>query len=625
MAPKEDDITRLKNLLASGLSITEAAKRMNVSRSTAQRLKKKILEISDTGGDTEIIFGVLSDNAVTLRTNSVKMHEMIDWSKTIYWNNASIFQKLEDYWLKYPLGERLMEWHSLPKWVVQIMSTERLSDVLLLKDLGKQNGYRNVSANLSPWFDRWYLGLENLLEEGVSYVEELGDLGKRHLRNTFKPNHELIIHAIQKRCEYFEDEAPFIRFATIAQFKSEEDKKEIRKLITSNNSEVGTYSERWISQATLGVKIFSPGEFLSVNLPLVENNPHNYPSAVLFFGIKDILQAYTELPEEVIDYMIQNNNFESTDVELVIFGGIHEVDLEFAKKGQFRNVDDINLAREKNCTNRAELETVVEHGWASGDELRKAQEQYGVEPNGRRLYLNMTELNPQVNWTGEWKHDLLDWADLADDDDFHRLRGFPDPKSMVFFEDVLMMIDEDSVRTDYLIRDYNEVDAPGSFISEEVEFRDLLNMPCFKGIIKVGKHGVSTIDLKRRAKEEWTPKTKVETSAYPNFNRYRKKAVKELKLSLSQNILEKSLTGAYDWMASNLRSKISVGTKEEILVIDEIRDLLDLDRDIYSALHEARKARNWIAHPFEAKEVNPKWEMVELCLNTAEDIIELEL
>ena len=54
MVPKEDDITRLKNLLASGLSITEAAKRMGVSRSTAQRLKKKIVEISDTEGDTEI-------------------------------------------------------------------------------------------------------------------------------------------------------------------------------------------------------------------------------------------------------------------------------------------------------------------------------------------------------------------------------------------------------------------------------------------------------------------------------------------------------------------------------------------------------------------------------------------
>jgi len=59
MAPKEDDLTRLKILLASGLSITEAAKRMGISRSTAQRLKKKIVEISDSEGDTEIVFGVL--------------------------------------------------------------------------------------------------------------------------------------------------------------------------------------------------------------------------------------------------------------------------------------------------------------------------------------------------------------------------------------------------------------------------------------------------------------------------------------------------------------------------------------------------------------------------------------
>ena len=92
MAPKEDDLTRLKILLASGLSITEAAKRMDVSRSTAQRLKKKIVEISDSEGDTEIVFGVLSSNAVTLRLASGKMHEMLDWSKPIYWNYESIFQ-----------------------------------------------------------------------------------------------------------------------------------------------------------------------------------------------------------------------------------------------------------------------------------------------------------------------------------------------------------------------------------------------------------------------------------------------------------------------------------------------------------------------------------------------------
>ncbi|MDB2569316.1 helix-turn-helix domain-containing protein [Candidatus Poseidonia alphae] len=623
MAPKEDDLTRLKILLASGLSITEAAKRMDVSRSTAQRLKKKIVEISDSDGDTEFVFGVLSDNAVTLRVASGKMHEMLDWSKPIYWNNLSIFQKHEDYWLTYPLGKRLQEWHDVKRHYVKGISTEFLSEVLMLSGLGTQNHYKSVTTNLSPWMGQnWYRYLENWLERSYYHVSELGDLSTRHLQSYKGPKLELIIDSIMRRCEGFEDEAPFIHFALFARLGDEQDKA--LEILQAKGIEIGSYSEQWISIATFGRDMVSPDEFLETRTQ-DENDEHDYPTGVLFFGIKNILQAYTELPEEVIDYMIQHNNYESTDVELVIFGGIDEVDLEFAKKGQFRNIGQLNLAREKSCTNIAELELVVDHGWACGDELRKAQDHYGVGADGRQLYLNMAELNPQVNWTGEWKHDLLDWADLADDEDFQRLRGFPDPKSMVFFEDVLMQIDEDSVRTDFLIRDFNEIDAPGSFISDEAEFGELLAMPCFRDIVKVGKLGVSTINLASRSKEEWKPKAKISGADYPNFSRSRKKAVKELKTSLEENALNASLTGAYDWMASNLRSKLSVGKKEEIHVIDQIRDLLDFDQSTNNALHQARLARNWIGHPMSAKEVKPTWEMVELCLKTTEDILDLEI
>ena len=631
MAPKEDDITRLKNLLASGLSITEAAKRMGVSRSTAQRLKKKILEISDSKGDTEIVFGVLSDNAVTLRTTSTKMHEMMDWTKPIYWNSDSIFQKFEDYWLTYPLGKRLRDWHDFPENNVREVITTHLSDILLLNNLGQPSHYKFVSISLNEWIRNWYKQIERSLERSWDYLSELGDLSSRHLQNYDGPNLELIINVILRRCEDFPEEAPFIRFALLTQIKNVDQRQVVVDYLQSQNKDFTTYIEQWLSIAESENQIVNPDTFLSpLSQKIIDVNdgtddPPGYPSEVLFFGIKNILQVYTELPEEVIDYMIENNNFESTDVELVIFGGIDEVDLEFAKKGHFRNVGELNLAREKNCTNRSELESVVDNGWASGDELRKAQDLYGVEPSDRQLYLNMAELNPQVNWTGEWKNDLLDWADMADEEDFQRLQGFPDPKSMVFFEDVLMHIDENSVRTDFLIRDYNEIDAPGSFISDEDEFGDLLSMPCFRGIVKVGKLGVSTINLELRSEEEWKPRAKVNTEDYPHFNRSRQKAAKELKSSLEQNILDKSLTGSYDWLASKLRTKLSIGKKEEIHIIDLIKDLLDLNRLEITALHEARKARNWIAHPFEAEEVNPTWEMVELCLNTAEEILELEI
>ena len=101
--------------------------------------------------------------------------------------------------------------------------------------------------------------------------------------------------------------------------------------------------------------------------------------------------------------MFEHNNFNSQDVELVVFGGIDEVDLEFAKQGNFKNADEINWARDKKCTSQDEYNSVIQYGWESGDELRTAYQNYGVLPDNRQLFLNMDVMNIQVNWTGQWK------------------------------------------------------------------------------------------------------------------------------------------------------------------------------------------------------------------------------
>ena len=190
-----------------------------------------------------------------------------------------------------------------------------------------------------------------------------------------------------------------------------------------------------------------------------------------------------------------------------------------------------------------------------------------------------------------------------------------------------MLIDEESVRTDYLMRDYNEINAPGDFISDEEEFKKILSNSCFKDFVNVGKGGVSSIDfgLLGKEKEDWKPKAVLNYNDFVQLKKSRKKASKELKEHLDMNQLEKSLTGAYDWLVSNLRTMLEVGKKEEILVIDELEELLGFDRKTKNNLHQARMARNFVAHPFEAEEIPSTWDLVELCLKTAEDLLNLEL
>ena len=54
MSVREYDILRLNNLLPAGQSITEFAKIMNLSGSTAERLKEEIQQMIDSQGDLNL-------------------------------------------------------------------------------------------------------------------------------------------------------------------------------------------------------------------------------------------------------------------------------------------------------------------------------------------------------------------------------------------------------------------------------------------------------------------------------------------------------------------------------------------------------------------------------------------
>ena len=617
MAPKEDDVSRLKILLSEGHSLTDAAKIMEVSRSTAQRLKKKIKDSSPAENQKlDLVYGIL-ENATTLLLTGQSMKQALDWSKTIYWNYHYICQERGQHWIKYDLGSRMQNklgFGEKRKKRIKAFMFFHLEELLELPDIDGGSYYK-VTKYIDSW-ERygWMEKITQIYADRHNEISRRGDLAER--MEKFAPNSDKIYQDLV----HFSSKYPIIQDLILGvalvylkmQYKFDI-KEKFNQLVGDDNLFT---TITWIECTKLNDSEYE-------NLP----SPEQFAQEFYQQGVPDeqILKDYTDFSDDVINYMCTHEKYVSTDVELVIFGGVEEIDLEFAKRGKFRNGAEVRKARELACTNRNELENVVEHGWLSGEELRQAMANYEVAADNRQLWLNMAEMNPQVNWTGEWKSDLLAWADCADQDDFNRLQGFPHPKAMMFFDDVLMTFDEASVRTDYLLKYYNEVNAPGDFISEEQQFSELMSQPCFGNIVKVGKGGVSSIDFALRSTEfeSWQPKSKINVLEFTNLHKSRKKAAKDLHFNLSRNILDKSLTGSYDWLASNLRTKLGIGKKDEFLVIDELTKLLNLDRQSINSLHQARMARNWVAHPFEAEEVEPTWEMVKLCLNTAELVVNL--
>jgi hypothetical protein len=77
------------------------------------------------------------------------------------------------------------------------------------------------------------------------------------------------------------------------------------------------------------------------------------------------------------------------------------------------------------------------------------------------------------------------------------LVGFESPRSLVFFEEILLERSERAIRTDYLLEDYNGLVAPGEHYDEDT-FEDFLTSQPFMGVVKAGEGGVSMISPKKQ-------------------------------------------------------------------------------------------------------------------------------
>ena len=611
MSTEHSDIERLKGLLSEGHTLTKSAEILQVSRSTAQRMKKQLQSMSSSNDAYEIHWGVLGEYAVRLEVNSSRTKAMIDWSRPLYWNYESIFQQQNDYWLENHLGTDLTK-QSLSQPMIQNLCENYLPQTLEIPRLSKTGEYKERFERLTQYHvASWIEACGGVYEAQLDELMSEGDLSQ--LEYIDESRESLIFEAICSEAEKHGWLANSIKLAAGIQFKKMNADVPFELVgLTADLSILTHFCEIWLELCKLSKEDAKA-------IPLASSFAENM---VPYFDYRTLLTRLTSLSSEIIDYMIENDNFNSADVILAISGGIEGADLEFAKRGEFKRSVDIKRAKQLNCTSLEELNQVVGYGWSSGKELRNAKSRYDLEHDERELYSRMVEDNILVNWTGDWKVELLAWARDADEEDFKRLQGFPNPKALKFYEEVLLKTNESNARTDYLISDYNEIQSPGDLIDDEDDFSAMMQLSCFNGIAKVGARGVTDINKKSQSKilETWILKPIISLHDSPSLMRSRKKASKLLRDALENNELNNSLTGAYDWLSSNLKSTMELSSEEEFMLVDLLAESLGLTQKIQSQLHEARMARNWIGHPFEAKEVQPTWDMVKLCLKLAEEV-----
>ncbi len=175
---------------------------------------------------------------------------------------------------------------------------------------------------------------------------------------------------------------------------------------------------------------------------------------------KAILAACSPYDSKVIDFMVENEKYDSADVNLALNGNIKSEDIEFAKAGGFTTAKQVKSAKELDCTTLVELKAVQKYGWESGEELRDAASSLGLEPHEHDLYVQMVVLNDHINWGGGMMAAMVAWVRNAQRN--HAPIGWIEsPRSLVFFEEILLERSERAIRTDYLLEDYNGLVAPG--------------------------------------------------------------------------------------------------------------------------------------------------------------------
>lgn len=329
---------------------------------------------------------------------------------------------------------------------------------------------------------------------------------------------------------------------------------------------------------------------------------------------REILLNVCDVPEDLVDSMLELKRFDVAELKLVLKGGFEtEEDIEFAKAGDFLNMKEVKKARKLDCKTKKEMTQVLDNGWADGLIMRKAVRR-GIKAEERKLYVQTFVENEHIPWT----KDELKWARENTATTLKRLSEFSSIRALEFC-DFLVDVQEPVYRTDRLMEEYNNLPSPGKNITDEGKFEEFLEE--FPDFVEITSGGLTKILVNSNKSLKIDPR--VNPVDFPSLKRLTTALGKSLKKALKANNLNDATTDAYSFMKYQLTKHVGPGD-EDIHVIDEVAKLLNLDKKEINALHQARLARNWISHKESEQKSAPKWKFVELMLTIGQKLSELK-
>jgi len=407
---------------------------------------------------------------------SKAFNEILDWNRPIYYvDNNYLLQERSGQWYGFRFTEILNRIGLNFGKVGQTFMSKCLP--MLLRQGLTSHSDRSLVNAMQPMADFQHINRTwNSVNNVYVYLRNSGDLSE----NLSEPSRALKEHIAELLSDDMK-ETPFSGFVD-----------ECLSLWLKNNSDritqfrQGRYKEdlwvnSWLKASQEPAKIPGHIEF--------DKEDPDIQAAILEFC--------SPFDSKVIHFMVDNQEFNSADVNLALNGKIKAVDITFAKAGGFTTAKQVSAAKKLDCTTLDELKAVQKYSWASGAELREAAKSLGLEPHEHDLYVLMIEVNSQINWVGSMTIELVNWVRNHDESTMHRLVGFESPRSLTFFEEVLLVKEENAVRTDYLLEDYNKIPAPGEAYNEST-FETFLRSQPFMNVVKVGDGGVSMISRKKQ-------------------------------------------------------------------------------------------------------------------------------
>lgn len=361
---------------------------------------------------------------------------------------------------------------------------------------------------------------------------------------------------------------------------------------------------------------------LEIYIEILTNNPNHsllrwerFLEKNMKNPAREILTEVGGIPEDLVDHMIELKKYDIDELKLILDGGFkNEEDIEFAKAGGFLNMKEVRKARKLHCNDKKELQQVVEHGWADGNEMRHAISR-GFRGIEHELYTKTVIQNNHLRWN---KSEIA-WARRQTDTTLKRLSDFSSIRALDFC-DFLLDVQEPVYRTDRLMEEHNKLTSPGRKISNESKFEEFLDE--FSQYVEVTAGGLTKILLNSDKTLKVEPR--VSPNDFPSLKTLNTKLAKDLKKALTQNNLNQATADAYAFMKYQLKKHVETGEGEDLMVVDEVEKLLNLNKQSISTLHQARLARNWVSHKESEQKIAPRWKYVEITLSYAQQLSEIE-